>query len=255
MCCASGNQLACDLARVENEEASAIGKLCDNDMLCGAGRNASKGARAMRNTAMRRLVLALGALLMPAALLAAVPTNPTDTSAFTSLRGQFLVATPAMRDPRFDHTVILMLRHDRDGAFGIVINRPAGEKPLSDLLGAIGDKGTAASGSVHVFGGGPVEPQIGFVIHSTDYRLPTTLDVDSRVAMTSNAQVLRDIADGKGPKKSLVAFGYAGWAPGQLEGELGRNAWYVAPADENLIFDDDRDKLWDHAVARRIQDL
>jgi putative transcriptional regulator len=209
----------------------------------------------MRNTAMRRLVFALGALLMPAALLAAVPTNPTDAPGLTSLRGQFLVATPAMRDPRFDHTVILMLRHDRDGAFGIVINRPAGEKPLSDLLAATGDKGAAASGKVRVFGGGPVEPQIGFVIHSTDYRLPSTLDVDSRVAMTSNAQVLRDIADGKGPKKSLVAFGYAGWAPGQLEGELGRNAWYVAPADENLIFDDDRDKLWDHAVARRTQDL
>ena len=213
----------------------------------------------MRTTAMRRLVLALAALLLPAALFAAVPTNPSDTSGFTSLQGQFLIATPANRDPRFDHTVILMLRHDRDGAFGIVINRPAGEQPLSDLLAAIGDKGAQVpgnvSGSVRVFGGGPVEPQIGFVIHSTDYRIAETLDVDSRVAMTSNAKVLRDIADGKGPKKSLVAFGYAGWAPGQLEGELGRNAWYIAPADENLIFDDDRDKLWDHAVARRTRDL
>jgi putative transcriptional regulator len=213
----------------------------------------------MRNTAMRRLVLALAALLLPATLFAAVPTNPVDTPGLTSLRGQFLVATPAMRDPRFDHTVILMLRHDRDGAFGIVINRPAGERPLAELLAAIGDKGAQGSGNVtgtvRVFGGGPVEPQIGFVIHSTDYRIAQTLDVDSRVAMTSNAQVLRDIADGKGPKKSLVAFGYAGWAPGQLEGELGRIDWYVAPADENLIFDDDRDKLWDHAVARRTRDL
>jgi len=205
----------------------------------------------MRNPAMRRLVLALVALLLPASLLAAVPTSPVDKSDFTSLRGQFLIATPAMRDPRFDHTVILMLRHDRD--------RPAGERPLSELLAAIGDKGAQVpgnvSGTVRVFGGGPVEPQIGFVIHSTDYRIAQTMDVDSRVAMTSSAQVLRDIADGKGPKKSLVAFGYAGWAPGQLEGEFGRNAWYVAPADENLIFDDDRDKLWDHAVARRTQDL
>ena len=213
----------------------------------------------MRNPAMRRLVLALVALLLPASLLAAVPTSPVDKSDFTSLRGQFLIATPAMRDPRFDHTVILMLRHDRDGAFGIVINRPAGERPLSELLAAIGDKGAQVpgnvSGTVRVFGGGPVEPQIGFVIHSTDYRIAQTMDVDSRVAMTSSAQVLHDIADGKGPKKSLVAFGYAGWAPGQLEGEFGRNAWYVAPADENLIFDDDRDKLWDHAVARRTQDL
>ena len=143
----------------------------------------------MRNPAMRRLVLALVALLLPASLLAAVPTSPVDKSDFTSLRGQFLIATPAMRDPRFDHTVILMLRHDRDGAFGIVINRPAGERPLSELLAAIGDKGAQVpgnvSGTVRVFGGGPVEPQIGFVIHSTDYRIAQTMDVDSRVAMTS----------------------------------------------------------------------
>src|SRR5262249_11634723 len=153
---------------------------------------AREGARPMRNPAMRRLVLAFAALLLPATLLAAVPTNPIDTPGFTSLRGQFLVATPAMRDPRFDHTVILMLRHGRDGAFGIVTTRPAGERPMSDLLAAIGDKGAAVSGSVRVFGGGPVEPQIGFIIHSTDYRIAQTMDVDSRVAMTSNAQVLRD---------------------------------------------------------------
>jgi putative transcriptional regulator len=215
----------------------------------------------MPSTAMRRVVLALAAVLLPATLIAAVPTNPVESPNRVSLQGQFLVATPSMRDPRFDHTVILMLRHDRDGAFGIVINRPTGERPLAELLAAGGDKGdknaqgSNASGSVRVFAGGPVEPQIGFVIHSTDYRLAGTLDVDSRVGMTSNAQVLRDMADGKGPRKSLVAFGYAGWGPGQLEGELGHNAWYVAPADENLIFDDDRDKLWDHAVARRTQDL
>jgi putative transcriptional regulator len=209
----------------------------------------------MRHNPTRRLVLALAAMLLAATLPAAVPSNPADTRSDVSLRGQLLIATPAMRDPRFDHTVILMLRHTKEGAFGIVINRPQGERPLAELLAAVGDKDAAALGNVPVFAGGPVEPQVGFVIHSTDYRLPGTLDVDSRVAMTSNAQVLRDIADHKGPMKSLVAFGYAGWAPGQLEGELGHNAWYVAPADEALIFDDDRDKLWEHAVARRIQNL
>jgi putative transcriptional regulator len=209
----------------------------------------------MFNTATRRLILALAAMVVPATLIAAVPSNPVETPGRVSLTGQLLVATPAMRDPRFDHTVILMLRHERGGAFGIVINRPMGERPLADLLGALGDKDPAVSGSVRVFAGGPVEPEIGFVIHSPEYRLPGTLDVDGRFAMTSNAKVLHDIADKMGPNKSLVAFGYAGWGPGQLEGELGHNVWYTAPADANLIFDDDRDKLWEHAVARRTQDL
>jgi putative transcriptional regulator len=209
----------------------------------------------MFNTATRRLILALAAMVVPATLIAAVPSNPVETPGRVSLIGQLLVATPAMRDPRFDHSVILMLRHDRNGAFGIVINRPVGERPLADLLGALGQKDPAVSGSVRVFAGGPVEPEIGFVVHSTEYRLPGTLDVDGRVAMTSSAKVLRDIADKMGPNKSLVAFGYAGWGPGQLEGELGHNVWYTAPPDANLIFDDDRDKLWEHAVARRTQDL
>ena len=209
----------------------------------------------MFNTATRRLILALAAMVVPATLIAAVPSNPVETPGRVSLTGQVLVATPAMRDPRFEHTVILMLRHERGGAFGIVINRPMGERPLADLLGALGDKDPAVSGSVRVFAGGPVEPEIGFVVHSPEYRLPGTLEVDGRVAMTSNAKVLRDIADKMGPNKSLVAFGYAGWGPGQLEGELGHNVWYTAPADANLIFDDDRDKLWEHAVARRTQDL
>jgi putative transcriptional regulator len=209
----------------------------------------------MFNTATRRLILALAAMVVPATLIAAVPSNPVETPGRVSLTGQLLVATPAMRDPRFDHTVILMLRHERGGAFGIVINRPMGERPLADLLGALGDKDPAVPGSVRVFAGGPVEPEIGFVIHSPEYRLPGTLDVDGRFAMTSNAKVLHDIADKMGPNKSLVTFGYAGWGPGQLEGELGHNVWYTAPADANLIFDDDRDKLWEHAVARRTQDL
>ena len=209
----------------------------------------------MFNTAARRLISALAAMVVPATLIAAVPSNPVETPGRVSLAGQLLVATPAMRDPRFDHTVILMLRHDRSGAFGIVINRPVGERPLAELLGALGQKDPAVSGSVRVFAGGPVEPEIGFVVHSPEYRLPGTLDVDGRVAMTSSAKVLRDIADKMGPIKSLVAFGYAGWGPGQLEGELGHNVWYTAPADANLIFDDDRDKLWEHAVARRTQDL
>jgi len=204
--------------------------------------------------ATRRLILALLALAVPAALVAA-PSNPAETPAKPSLKGQLLIATPAMRDPRFDHAVILMVRHDRDGAMGIVINRPLGEKPLAELLAAFGAKDTAAAGNVRIFLGGPVQLEAGFVVHSTDYRRPETIDFDARFAATSSREVLRDIANKAGPMKSLIAFGYAGWGPGQLEGELAHNVWYTAPADPGLVFDDDRDKVWEHATARRTQDL
>jgi putative transcriptional regulator len=202
--------------------------------------------------ASRRLILAFPTLALWVALLAPDRTLAAETASRASLAGQFLIATPAMRGTEFDHAVILMLRHDQDGAFGIVINRPLGQRPMADLLGA---KDTAASGNVQVFIGGPVQPNIGFVVHSTDYRRAETLDVDGRVAMTSSREVLRDIADKKGPAKALIAFGYAGWAPGQLESELARNVWDTAPEDPALVFDDDRDKVWEHAAARRTRDL
>jgi putative transcriptional regulator len=204
--------------------------------------------------ASKRAIFALRALALAlwVALLAPAHAQSPQTKPRASVAGQFLIATPAMRDPRFDHAVILMLRHDQDGAFGIVINRPVGQRPLADLLGT---KDTAASGNVQVFVGGPVQPNIGFVVHSSEYHRAETLDVDGRVAMTSSLEVLRDIAEKKGPAKTLIAFGYAGWAPGQLEGELARNVWYTAPEDPALVFDDDRDKVWEHATGRRTQDL
>jgi putative transcriptional regulator len=201
--------------------------------------------------ASRRLVLAFPALALWLGLLAPERTQSAQTTPRASLAGQLLIATSSMRDTRFDHAVILMLRHDQDGAFGIVINRPLGQRPMADLLGAK----DAASGNVQVFIGGPVQPNVGFVVHSTDYRRAGTLDVDGRVAMTSSLEVLRDIADKKGPAKALIAFGYAGWAPGQLESELARNVWDTAPEDPALVFDDDRDKVWEHAAARRTRDL
>jgi putative transcriptional regulator len=166
-----------------------------------------------------------------------------------------LIASPDMGDPRFERTVILMVRHTSDGAFGIVINRPVGERPLAGLLEMLGEKDTNVTGQVGIFYGGPVQPGLGFVLHSTDYREAETTDIDARVAMTSSRALLRAIGSHTGPKKSLVAFGYAGWAPGQLEGELARRAWVSAPADLMLIFDEDRDKVWETAYARRTRDL
>jgi putative transcriptional regulator len=158
-----------------------------------------------------------------------------------------------MGDPRFERTVILMVRHDKDGAFGIVVNRPAGERPLAELV--LGERDAPVAGKVRIFAGGPVQPELGFVIHGTDYRGPGTVEITARLAMTSSREILRDIGSGKGPMQSLIAFGYAGWAPGQLEGELNRRDWSLAPGEPKLIFDEDRDKVWDSAYAQRTQDL
>ena len=189
------------------------------------------------------------------ALAEAALEAPKNVPAQASLAGQLLVATPSMGDPRFAHTVILMARHDKKGAFGIVINKPVGERPLASLLETLGEKETGAEGNVRIFAGGPVQPEIGFVVHSADYRRAETIVVDSHVAVTSTREILRDIARKQGPQKSLVAFGYAGWAAGQLEGEMAQRGWFTAEEDVELIFDMDRAKVWDEAMKRRTQDL
>jgi putative transcriptional regulator len=199
--------------------------------------------------------VAATALALTALYLDAAPQAAAQTTGTASLTGQLLVASPSMGDPRFAHTVILMVRHDKDGAFGIVVNRPVEERPLAALLETLGEKDTAATGQVRIFAGGPVQPDMGFVVHSTDYHQPDTVDVNAGVAMTSSREILRDIGNDKGPRKNLIAFGYAGWAPGQLEGELARRDWVLAPGESKLIFDEDRDKVWDAAFSRRMQDL
>jgi putative transcriptional regulator len=193
---------------------------------------------------------AIVALLLTAALPA-----PTALPQRASLAGQLLVAAPSMGDPRFYQTVIMLVRHDRTGAMGIVVNRPLQERPLAALLEALGERADAAAGNVRIFAGGPVQPELGFVLHSAEYRRPDTLEIDGHVAMTSSREILRDIAANRGPKQSLVAFGYAGWAPGQLEGELMQGVWFTAPADSKLIFEQERERVWENAVTRRTQDL
>ena len=201
------------------------------------------------------LFLVLAASALPATLFGAAPPNPGDTQSGASLTGQLLIASPGMRDPRFRQTVLVMVRHNRDGAMGIVINRPLGEQPLARLLGAIGENTAGASGTVRIFRGGPVESGQGAVLHSADYRRAGTLDIDGQVALTATREIFRDIAAKTGPQKTLIAFGYAGWRPGQLESELALNAWFTAPMDPKLVFDADRDKLWDLALERRTRDL
>src|SRR5262245_34922156 len=192
------------------------------------------------------------AALLAALLLATAAADPPEIA---SLAGQLLIASPNIGDPRFAHTVILMVKHDKDGAFGITINRPVGEKSIASLLEAPGEDVPDIEGTLRIFAGGPVQPELGFVIHSAEYHREETISVDDRVAMTASRQILRDIGHRRGPQKSLFALGYAGWGPGQLEGELGRHDWFTAPEEPKLIFDDDRANLWEEAMARRTREL
>ena len=185
-------------------------------------------------------------------ILGVAPPEHSDT---TSLAGQLLIASPTIGDPRFAHTVILMVRHDKEGALGIVINRPVGERSIAALLEATGHDNAEVAGILRVFAGGPVQPELGFVVHSAEYHRAETVDVDGRVAMTASRQVLLDIGHNEGPKKSLFALGYAGWGPGQLEDELARHNWFTTPEEPKLVFDDDREKLWEDAMARRTREL
>jgi putative transcriptional regulator len=201
-----------------------------------------------------RLLVLLAALVAPAALFGAAPTT-VDTPQGQFLTGQFLVATPDMADPRFRETVILMVRHTKDGAMGLVINRPSGDQPLSRVLRDLGDDGANVAGSVPIYLGGPVQLQLGFILHTTDYRRAGIIEVNGTVAVTATKEIVRDIAAGNGPNKFMLIFGYAGWGPGQLEGELKRNSWFTTPFDLSLIFDTDRDRVWEKALERRTRDL
>jgi putative transcriptional regulator len=192
-------------------------------------------------------------VLQTALLCAALPANPDEAPARPSLAGQLLVAAPSMGDPHFERTVILIVKHDPAGAIGIVINKPIGETSIASVLEAVGQRGGDVTGDVRVFSGGPVQREVGFVVHSTDYHRPETVAVNDRLSMTSSLDILRDIGAKKGPTKILVAFGYAGWGPGQLEDEIDVRAWGIAEADPALIFDEDRDKVWDYAWEHRTQ--
>jgi len=198
----------------------------------------------------RRAVLSLGVLFATPALSVAF-AKPEDTPSSTSLAGQLLVAEPEMGDPRFSKTVILMVQHDQKGALGIVINRPADDVPIAKLLSALGIDSKDSEGQVRLFAGGPVQPDVGLIVHTAEYRRMGTIDIDGRVAMTTDPQVLRDIGHHEGPKQSLVAFGYAGWGPGQLEGELMLHGWFTIPEDPTLVFDFNRERLWDETMKRR----
>jgi putative transcriptional regulator len=209
----------------------------------------------MSRRSRRNVIALLGTFLLVPTLFTVALSKTEGTPQLASLAGQLLVATAEMGDPNFRHAVVLMVRHDKTGALGIIINHPVEEVSLAKLMNLLGQRSTGITGQVTVFAGGPVERQIGFVVHSAEYRRQGTIDIDGRVAVTSNPVALTDICNHKGPQQSLVAFGYAGWSPGQLEGELAVGGWFTLPEDPKFVFDMDRGKLWDEMTKRRTYPL
>ena len=162
--------------------------------------------------------------------------------------GELLLALPAIGDPRFDHAVIAMVSHDADGAMGIGISRP-GSFTVSELLDQAMIAGTV-SPDPWVLIGGPVEPQRGFVIHSPDWGGEGTIDVAGRFSISGSLDVLRAIAEGRGPSRWQVAMGYAGWGAGQLESEIAAQAWHVTSLDQHILFDLEPESRWRETMMR-----
>jgi putative transcriptional regulator len=166
------------------------------------------------------------------------------------LTGQFLIAMPAMSDPRFEKTVIYVCAHNAEGAMGLVVNRLFGSVNFSDLMSQLEVSGDYMPADKPVHYGGPVEPSRGFVLHSTDYQHEGTMLVDGGVALTATFDVLKAIAAGAGPRRALMALGYAGWSAGQLDDELQANGWLTVAADDELLWDENLEKKWDRAMAK-----
>ncbi|WP_119462127.1 YqgE/AlgH family protein [Rhodospirillaceae bacterium SYSU D60014] len=177
----------------------------------------------------------------------------TMNSAFSTngyLTGQLLVAMPQMRDVRFTRTVIYVCAHNADGAMGLVLNRLVESISFPALLAQLGIDSGDLGEEIRVHFGGPVESGRGFVLHSADYVHNGTMLVDEGVALTASIDILKDMADGTGPRHSLLALGYAGWGPGQLDAEMQANGWLSVPPDEQLIFGNDLDTKWEHAIGK-----
>jgi len=172
----------------------------------------------------------------------------TEISEF--LGGKLLIAMPSMGDARFEKSVIFMCDHSTDGAMGIIVNKPASDLKFKDLLEQLEIPTSSTTEKLNVHFGGPVEHGRGFVLHSAEYEIEeSTLRIGDKFRMTATQDILRDLADGVGPEVSILALGYAGWAPGQLEQELQANGWLICEADPSLVFAKSDEDKWAQALS------
>lgn len=185
-------------------------------------------------------------------LIIAIPGAIADEADHQSFAGKLLVADLSMRDPRFAQSVIYIARHDEEGAFGLIINKPLTKLPLAKLLSQLDLEGAATGVELDLYFGGPVQNELGFVLHSSEFAAKgATMTVKDGFSVSGVRQVLRAVAAQKGPERALFTVGYAGWTAGQLEGELARGDWNVIDADEALVFDLPVPDKWPAAHARR----
>lgn len=160
------------------------------------------------------------------------------------LSGQMLLAMPGIGDPRFERAVVAICAHDEQGALGIGVGHVIGSIGLHGLLAQVNiDPGVAPDAPIHI--GGPVERQRGFVLHGQDWAGQDTLYVGKRWALTGTLDVLRAIAEGRGPVRFIIALGYTGWGDGQLDEEMTRHGWFATPGTDALLFDHAADTRWD----------
>ena len=170
----------------------------------------------------------------------------------TSLTGQLLVAMPQMQDPRFARSVVYLCAHSEDaGAMGLVVNKRIDALTIDELYTHLKiEPARRANRPQPVHFGGPVDPGRGFVLHSPDYHEDGTLGIGDEFAMTATLDILRAMGKGEGPRQCLLALGYAGWAPGQLDAEIQANGWLSVPADADIVFGEADDQKWQRALAK-----
>ena len=167
------------------------------------------------------------------------------------LNGKLLIAMPGMLDPRFAQSVVFLCAHSDDGAMGIVVNKPTSDLRLRELLDQLSINPGEDFRNLPIHFGGPVEHGRGFVLHDFGYHSSiSTLNVNDDFAMTATMDVLEDLADGRGPGKAIIALGYAGWGPGQLEAEIAQNGWLTCDADCEIVFDMPDASKWEAALKK-----
>ena len=167
-----------------------------------------------------------------------------------NLTGQLLLSMPSLEDERFFKTVIYMCAHSKEGAMGIIINKKIDYDLYPDLLEQLGIDQPLGNKKLFIRYGGPIESGRGFVLHSDDIIQKETLAIDKGIALTSTSEFFEDLSKGKGPKNSILALGYAGWGPGQLDMEIRANGWLQVPSDSEIIFDIEPDTKWERAIQR-----
>jgi putative transcriptional regulator len=182
--------------------------------------------------------------------LAESPKNYLKGKFYSSVKDHFLIATEKMKDDRFEKTVIIMLESDENGAWGLVVNRRLGTMPIALLidpsLNTSEEREKLYKINIPIFWGGPVDVKQIFILHTAEYQSDTTKNYGN-ISITQDYNILFDIAENKGPKKSLVIFGYSGWGSGQLEGEMERDHWILSDIDLDITFDKESNTKWNEA--------